>query len=364
MSHSHHVLAFDADCLTCSEIAERVERQVGDKLSVMSLRDQKVLDARHNLLGADAPWVPTLIDFNDHRPRAWTGVGLAWTLYRILGPTDSLHVLKSIGSYQDEQKARSADKSDGINRARFLKASAVGGAAAFAALISPGLAGKAFGGTGRGALQFNSLNIEEITGPSLDTVVHDIQGRPEVLDMMRQGNFRTPLPQAPEGIRSARHKLEDGNYSQVTVFPLTIGSDNVTVLMFTEFDRPWGPDQVLSEARQWQLRPQGNLTLEKISTNSGPVFDVDELRRKSRVAGDDPCGGCGGIGWYYHAVEGCGGINLGACAQCAACVAACASSAVPALVGCAACLVNCGGKIEQCCTQGKEICRPCSGPLP
>lgn len=38
-AQKHLVLGFDAGCLTCSELARKVEEQVGDRLKVRNLRE-------------------------------------------------------------------------------------------------------------------------------------------------------------------------------------------------------------------------------------------------------------------------------------------------------------------------------------
>lgn len=61
-AQKHLVLGFDAGCLTCSELARKVEEQVGDRLKVRNLREPQLEEWRKNALGEDATWAPTLFE--------------------------------------------------------------------------------------------------------------------------------------------------------------------------------------------------------------------------------------------------------------------------------------------------------------
>jgi hypothetical protein len=45
------ILGFDAGCMACSELAERVEEYAGDKLEVMSLHAPRMQRWRKDALG-------------------------------------------------------------------------------------------------------------------------------------------------------------------------------------------------------------------------------------------------------------------------------------------------------------------------
>jgi len=78
------VLGFDAGCLTCTDLARRIEQVVGDKLEIRSLRDPQVEDWRKEALGEEAPWEPTLIEIEDGSVKARTGVRMGAYLSRSL----------------------------------------------------------------------------------------------------------------------------------------------------------------------------------------------------------------------------------------------------------------------------------------
>ena len=54
-------LGFDAGCMTCSELALRIEDRVGYRVEVRSLNDPMMDRWRGEIFGEDAPWAPTLV---------------------------------------------------------------------------------------------------------------------------------------------------------------------------------------------------------------------------------------------------------------------------------------------------------------
>lgn len=52
------VLGFDAGCLTCSELAKRIEERVGDKLEVRSLNDPMMDHWRKESSARPRPGLP------------------------------------------------------------------------------------------------------------------------------------------------------------------------------------------------------------------------------------------------------------------------------------------------------------------
>ncbi len=84
------VLAFDADCRRCREVAAAVAGRAPG-LEVLPLRDYRVAAWRREALGDDPPHAPTLLavtvapDGAD-RVRAWTGRAVVAGLVATLGP--------------------------------------------------------------------------------------------------------------------------------------------------------------------------------------------------------------------------------------------------------------------------------------
>lgn len=136
------VLGFDAGCVTCSELARKVEARTEGKVEVRPLGDPPVRHWREQALGGNPPWVPTLIEIDSGEVKAWTGLRMSIALGRRLGPVISWRVLQALGEVKSARKEIErplrAGIARGITRGQFLKS--VGGTAVAAAALSGGLA--------------------------------------------------------------------------------------------------------------------------------------------------------------------------------------------------------------------------------
>ncbi|AHY45507.1 Hypothetical Protein RradSPS_0224 [Rubrobacter radiotolerans] len=115
------VLGYDGGCFTCTDLARRIEKQVGGKLEVLSLGDPQMQAWRRKALGANAPWTPTLVEIKDLKVKAWIGPRMAVTLARRLGPAATWRVMQVLGETerlvgQQQQAANTV----GMSRKRFL----------------------------------------------------------------------------------------------------------------------------------------------------------------------------------------------------------------------------------------------------
>lgn len=125
------VLGFDAGCMTCSDLARRIEEQVGDKMEVRPLDHPQVAHWREQALGENATWVPTLVEVKGNEVKAWTGLKMALILSQKLGPVGSWRVMQLVGEIKSAPQQDSISAA-GISRGQFLKkgaAGAVGGTA-------------------------------------------------------------------------------------------------------------------------------------------------------------------------------------------------------------------------------------------
>src|SRR3712207_1760068 len=156
------VLGFDAGCMTCSELARRIEERVGDRLEVRSLNDPMMDHWRREAYGEDAPWAPTLVEIDGGPARAWTGVRMGARLSRALGPVATWRVMQALGEANsdlglaDSVPARAVS---GLSRGQFLKG--VGGAVVALSVLA---------GTGKlpsPADAAVSVDHEELTGAAL-----------------------------------------------------------------------------------------------------------------------------------------------------------------------------------------------------
>lgn len=133
------MLGFDAGCMTCSDLATRIEEAVGDKLEIRSLHDPLVEHWREMALGKEAPWAPTLFEVRGDKVKAWTGTMMGVRLGRVLGPVATWRILQTLGELRTvrvggtamEQRTR---MTAGISRGQFLKG--LGGAVTAISLMA------------------------------------------------------------------------------------------------------------------------------------------------------------------------------------------------------------------------------------
>ncbi|MFE7509196.1 bacteriocin fulvocin C-related protein [Promicromonospora sp. NPDC057488] len=121
------ILAFDASCCQCRQVAEQVERAGDGRLDVRPLERPEVRAWREQVFGPEPPHAPTLIKVpDDGAVRAWTGpVMVARTAAR-LGPRLSLRLLGALGALR---RGGEAAERDGLGRAQFLRLALVGAGA-------------------------------------------------------------------------------------------------------------------------------------------------------------------------------------------------------------------------------------------
>jgi hypothetical protein len=130
------VLGFDAGCMTCSELAKRIEDRVGDKIEIRSLKDPMMDHWRKEAFGEDAPWAPTLVEISG-AVRAWTGVRMGVRLSRALGPLATwrvMQVLAEVNADLELVDSAAINAVSGFTRGQFLKG--VGGAAVAMSVLS------------------------------------------------------------------------------------------------------------------------------------------------------------------------------------------------------------------------------------
>lgn len=107
-------LLFDSGCSVCSELARNVEYQSKGRLSAQSLGDLKVQE----WLEQAKPgwqWEPTLLELEERRARAFTGVSLRVQLLRVLGLRRSWQVARLVA------RIHRAPVSGGMTRKGFFK---------------------------------------------------------------------------------------------------------------------------------------------------------------------------------------------------------------------------------------------------
>jgi hypothetical protein len=90
------ILAFDADCRFCEEVVDRVRASVDGTLTTAGLTEPRIRGLRARALGDGAEWAPTLLAVDGDQVKAWTGTALSLRLARLLGPPDSLRVVRAL----------------------------------------------------------------------------------------------------------------------------------------------------------------------------------------------------------------------------------------------------------------------------
>jgi hypothetical protein len=136
---SRWILAFDASCGACAEIAGVVGRACDGKITTMSLTHPDVQRWRELRLGPQAPWSPTLLAVGpgDDEVRAWTGAAMAVRLVRRLGVRSTMQILNALGKEERDFERRPGRADDGqLKRAQFLRLGA--GAAVAVGLVAAG----------------------------------------------------------------------------------------------------------------------------------------------------------------------------------------------------------------------------------
>jgi hypothetical protein len=388
------VLGFDAGCLTCSELARRIEERVGGRIEVRSLNDPLMQHWRESALGEAAPWAPTLVELDGGVIRAWTGVRMGVRLSRALGPLATWRVMQALGEANADLEltgsvaARATSK---LTRRQFLKG--VGGAAVALSIL---------GGTGKlpsPAQAATSVRIEELVGEELIGVARDVAARKDVAnvtngawrDKVRGGRvIEAGITDARENravieaidladgrissaegkpvfsgelavVKAARHVLSDGNSMLAVSFAMP---KDARLLVYYEYEKPVFLPRDQAKTRTEALLygvENDSVVLEKASSNRQPQTMLQEktstrsLQARHACLPDRRCDNPCDIVYGYsrcHRLKSIGCVAF----QCRACAITCWGGALL----CAACaLVICSwGVIRECC-RGGYGCKRC-----
>jgi hypothetical protein len=384
------VLGFDAGCMTCSELARRIEERVGNKLEVLSLNDPFMARWREQALGKDAPWVPTLVEVEGDAIRAWTGVRMGARLSRALGPLATWRVMQVLGEANDELElvdSVAARAASGLTRGQFLKG--VGGAAVAISIL---------GGTGKlpaSAEATVSVGVEEIVGGELVGIARRVAERKDVRNVMDAvwrekvrggsvidaggadmeikaidfGEGRVSFAHGQFAVsgdlavlKAARHELPHGNSLMALSYAMP---ERNRILVYYEYDKPvfLPKDQAKTRTEALLYRQEGDeLVLERASSNRHSQVLLQEEGTSSTLAtrsvscrGDRHCNNPCDIVYGYSRCHRLKSIRC-VVRQCRLCALACLGG----YLLCAACaLVVCAtGVIRECCSGGYG-CKRC-----
>jgi hypothetical protein len=384
------VLGFDAGCMTCSELARRIEERVGNKIEVLSLNDPFMARWRKQALGKDAPWVPTLVEVEGDEIRAWTGVRMGARLSRALGPLATWRVMQVLGEANDDLElvdSVATRAASGLTRGQFLKG--VGGAAVAVSIL---------GGTGKlpaPAEATVSVRVEEIAGSELVSIARRVAERKDVRNVMdavwrekvRGGNvidagaadkeiraidFGEGRVSFANGafavsgdlavLKAARHELPHGNSALAVSYAMP---ETNRLLVYYEYEKPvfLPKDQAKTRTEALLYRQEGDeLVLERASSNRRSQVLLPEEGTSSTLTtrsvscrGDRRCNNPCDIVYGYSRCHRLKSIRCVA-RQCRLCAITCLGG----YLLCAACaLVICTvGVIRECCSGGYG-CKRC-----
>lgn len=92
-------LLFDSTCSVCSGLARDVENHSGGRLVAQSLYDSKIQQLLDKAT-PNWPWEPTVLEVEDGRPRAFTGLLMRIRLLYVLGPRSSYQIARLMARTQ------------------------------------------------------------------------------------------------------------------------------------------------------------------------------------------------------------------------------------------------------------------------
>ena len=384
------VLGFDAGCMTCSGLAERIEDRVGDRIEVRSLNDPAMDHWRREAFGEDAPWAPTLVEVERGRVRAWTGARMAARLSRVLGPVATWRMMQVLGEANADLEltdSTAVNALSGLTRGQFLKG--VGGAAVAVSIL---------GGTGKlpaPAEAAVSVRVEEIVGSELVSVARRVAERKDVRNVMDAawqeqvrggsvldaggadaevqaidfGEGRVSFANGEFAVsgdlavlKAARHELPHGNSLMAVSYAMP---ESNRLLVYYEYEKPvfLPKDQAKTKTEALLYRQEGDeLVLERASSNRHSQVLLQEEGTSSQLASrsascrpDRRCNGPCDIVYGYSRCHRLKSIRCVA-RQCRLCAITCLGG----YLLCAACaLVICAtGVIRECCSGGYG-CKRC-----
>lgn len=373
------VLGFDAGCMTCSELAKRIEEVVGDKLELRSLNDPHVEHWRERALSKDAPWAPTLIEVRGAKVRAWTGVRMGVALGRRLGPRNTWRVMQALGQADTapgNEVSSAPGTFAGLTRGQFLK-SVGGSAVAFAALTgSSRFASPTFAQSGASkglAEALKSARKTDIRGKELVAVARRAARSKDIVNIMGQAwstgmrsggtstaedgdetilveDGRTSGADRQVVVGAARHTLRDGTILLIVVYRMRRDSK---LLVYQEFDQPV-PDGVGDLKSEATLHRAGDseLVLEKGSSN-GSLETSESARLR--------CSGCSGSGGCRYRNRRCTRRSYRCfIATCSPCAVSCGPGlALLRCVGCALLACPYAWNFGCCTAVSYSSCRTC-----
>ncbi|WP_336216832.1 bacteriocin fulvocin C-related protein [Nonomuraea sp. LPB2021202275-12-8] len=138
---SRWMLAFDASCGKCRQIASEVKKSGSNNLEIVPLSRCDVVELRERAFKGPAPHAPTLLRIRDDKVWAWTGIAMGIRLPLLLGLGGTRRFLSALGVMKHQN---GIPENDSPGRRRFLGLAGLGvavavlGARATPAMADPG----------------------------------------------------------------------------------------------------------------------------------------------------------------------------------------------------------------------------------
>ena len=374
-SEAQLFLGFDSSCSTCSDIARRVQSDVGSAVDVLPLNNAHMAGWRKEVFGENAPWLPTLIRVSGGHVEGWTGWKIGPVLGKALGPTKTWQVLANIGDRQLDTRNSAQEAIEGNSfgvaksRRKFMKIAAVtvgafAGAGMLVGRAAPALASPGSGNlVGNGERTLDGAELAETVKSQLESVdaVNVLQSASPTLRDRSNSIRQSPLANDEELERGGRAVSLDGGVEMKWTY---IYSPTDSLAVYTQdFSSPVGDVSSASHLVKIDDRTgdakDASFQILLSSINGEVPTPIPQDADISRAA--DPCGGCNGICQITGSklrsscrVESQLGCILGA-AGCALCVT-CSGTVV--CVGCV--VTSCGGAVLSCCGQSEPACHRCT----
>jgi hypothetical protein len=275
------ILGFDAECGTCSDLAQRIQERVGSKLAVRNLRDPEVEGWREEALGKAAPWAPTLFEVEPGgKVRAWVGISMGLALSRKLGAKDTWRVMQALGEMGQAARieesavvSRLPEKAQeavaGISRGQFLKG--MGGATVAATVLAGGpLAVSAQAVT---KSPYDIVKSRRLTGTELTRAAQQVGQSIDVKNVLGLA-LSTPTKVKAAKPVAAIHTLRNGTAQRVVVYQL-VGDRVLTHVQFSVPPKGKAASRAMlwrAESRRWVMTK---------ASEGGELWRVDARSRST-----------------------------------------------------------------------------------
>lgn len=377
-------LGYDASCLKCSTIANRIEGEVDSQLTLLPLSSPLMRRWREELLGEEARWAPTLVRISGEKRTAYIGWQMGPQLASALGAKRSFRVLSALGG---EQLAESSNQQRAplrsISRKMFLRSSAA--LAGMVALM--GVSKSAIADPGAPDASNESVTVDDISTLSESEMVEELQlhlASSDISNVVSSSSLgarasqATALTEIPSNsfVRATGNTGEaapDEDVSEVQATRVVYSSgvtesavaiynhQSQTMIVSRQMDKPI--DGVTSIVRRLNVSSERlSAVAQSINGSSPSAIEVEDV---STLSGD-PCSGCAGAPGdrtRKRLQDVCNWDLTISCARDAGLCLGCIPASVGSVVAVVLCIgAQCGwSTLDTCCSSMDSACVGCGG---